>query len=206
MWFYNPPSVSRQHSSCQHCGWTRPPILSLLSAPIPFGSTTMRIALALLLMLAVTVTASADTGRRGRWRTAPLRTWRIYNGYNVWQPGSDSTYYSPYTPNNTVENGTPTPTPTPEPTPTTTTGQWQNSTTVPNVVPNTTWTDGTTPTQSTPTTQTVDPVPDVSTQTPTTPTTTRTTPSSTRRSSSSASYQYPSPQTNYWNTLNGGNK
>lgn len=172
----------------------------------------MRIAFTLMLLFVVTLTASADTGRRGRWRTAPARTWRVFDGYNVRQPGWESSYYTPYTTENTTGHtptlGTPTPI----------TGQWSPE----NTIPNTTWTDGaTTPTQTqtpnayTPptTTQYFSPIPNVQSELvpsptgqQTTPTQNDTTRSTNRRPSSSASFQRETPQTNYWNTLNGGSK
>ncbi len=182
----------------------------------------MRIALTLMLLFVSTLTASADQGLRGRWRNAPLRNSRLFNGNNTWQPGFDSSYYSPYTQNNTTEFSSTTPTQTPTPA----NGQWQSENTIPNAIPNTTWSDGnnTAPARTTnpanttspTTTQYFNPIPNVNSDiipSNTTPTNVspnaipgKTTLNGTRRTSSSASFQLPTPQSNYWNTLNNANK
>jgi hypothetical protein len=187
--------------------------MACVSTPKFFPEETfMRIALTLMLLVALAATANADTGRRSRWRNTPARTWRLWNGYNTSQPGWDSTYYSPYTTGNTVDStqlGTTTPTPTPA------NGQWQTETFNYAAPPTSNWTPGPTP-EPTPATsptntQTYQPIPHVTSDAiPTNNSTTipgTTTTNQTRRpTSSSASFQLPTPQTNYWNTLNGANK
>lgn len=110
----------------------------------------MRTALTLLMLLTVVATADADNGRRGRWRGTTHRHWRAFDGYHIGNPGWDSSYYSPYTPNNTISTDTPLGTPTPI------VGEWQSDGTVPNAIPNTPWTGGT-PTYSTPTPNATEP-------------------------------------------------
>ncbi len=195
----------------------------MIQSPMHFcKETVMRIALTLMLLFVATLTATADQGFRGRWRNAPLRNLRVLNGNNTWQPGYDSSYYSPYSSNNTTEHGATSPTPTPTPA----NAQWQSENSIPNTIPNTIWTDGnsTTPTRTTnpanttapTTTQYFNPIPNVNSdiiRPNTTPTNVtpngipgQTTQNNTRRPSTSASFQLQTPQSTYWNTLNNATK
>lgn len=168
-------------------------------------ASLMRIALSLILLLVVTISASADDLRRGRWRAAPLRTWRVFNGYNTWQPAWDTTYAPTVSPpNGTTGDGVGMPSPVPA------TGNWQPDATIPNAIPGTNWSNGTTttpPSATTPSSTRVNPVPNITSEAiPTTVTPGSTTRYLNGNPSSSASFRNSTPQNNYWNTLGGSNQ
>jgi hypothetical protein len=172
-----------------------------LLTPFLFRNFVMRIAVTLLLLFVVTLAASADEWRRARWRAKP-RIRHSFNAYNVWNPGYDSSYYSPYGESNTSKFGTTTPDPIPV------TGTWQPVDPQP---AQETWNDRPSTTSPSTNSTTVDenttrwnhPSPQLRQPNVQTPSPVITTPASSPRQTPSTNYQRRTPQSSYWNGLGG---